>query len=204
MSRSHTASQLYEAGMKLQADKESSVTKLQCLEKIMLKIPGIVVSDWTETTLRNVVAFEQCHYPLLGYVTDYICLLDVLIETRKDVEILVRKKIMVNLLSNRNEVASMVNNLCKNVIVTNTNTDYISLYEEMGEFYDNPFHRYKEIFVREYWTTPWKIASVVAVTLLLLLTFIQTIVEKLLYNSELLIIVFVVFIYYSLVVIIRS
>ncbi|KAK4268107.1 hypothetical protein QN277_024809 [Acacia crassicarpa] len=175
MSRSQTTSQLHEAGMKFQADEESSVTKLQCLEKIMLKIPSIVVSDWTETMLRNVVAFEQCHYPLLGYVTDYICLLDILIETREDVEILVRKKIMVNLLSNSNEVASMVNNLCKNVLVTDTNTDYISLYKEMGEFYDNPFHKYKAIFVREYWSTPWKIASLVAATLLLLLTFIQTI-----------------------------
>ncbi|XP_054782896.1 UPF0481 protein At3g47200-like [Prosopis cineraria] len=175
MKRSHSVSLLHEAGMKFQADKESSVTKLQCLEEMILKIPSIVVSDWTETMLRNVVAFEQCHYPLSGYVTDYVCLLDNLIDTAKDVEILVRKKILENLLAESNEVASMVNKLCKNVLVTNTSTEYISLYEEMDKFCDNPYHKYKAIFVLEYWSTPWKIASVVAATLLLLLTFIQTI-----------------------------
>ncbi|XP_054785255.1 UPF0481 protein At3g47200-like [Prosopis cineraria] len=175
MKRSHSVSLLHEAGMKFEVDKESSVTKLQCSDKTMLKIPSIVVSDWTETMLRNVVAFEQCHYPFSGYVTDYICLLDNLIDTGKDVEILVRKKILENLMADSNGVACMVNKLCKNVLVTNTNTDYISLCEEMDKFCDNPYHKYRAIFVREYWSTPWKIASVLAATLLLLLTFIQTI-----------------------------
>ncbi|XP_028805259.1 putative UPF0481 protein At3g02645 [Neltuma alba] len=175
MKRSRSVSQLHEAGMKLEADQESSVTRMQYSEGKMLNIPGIMVSDWTETMLRNVVAFEQCRHPLSGYITDYVCLLDDLIDTEKDVEILVEKKIVMNLLGDSNEVASMVNKLCKNVMVTNTNTDYISLYEEIDKFCDNPYHKYNAIFVREYWSTPWKIASVIAATLLLLLTFIQTI-----------------------------
>ncbi|KAL5098057.1 hypothetical protein RYX36_002384 [Vicia faba] len=52
-----------------------------------------------------------------GLVFEYLSILDFLTNTEKDVSILVDKKIIVNLMCDANEVATMVNNLSKNVSV---------------------------------------------------------------------------------------
>ncbi|KAK7243485.1 hypothetical protein RIF29_38283 [Crotalaria pallida] len=78
--------------------------------KGVLTIPRFEVCHWTEILIRNVVAFEQCHYPFQTYITDYIILLDFLIDTSLDVDTLVDKGIMVNTLGDSSAVANMVNN----------------------------------------------------------------------------------------------
>ncbi|KAJ6307551.1 hypothetical protein OIU76_017363 [Salix suchowensis] len=58
-------------------------------EKGMIKITCLTVVDTTESLFRNLIAYEQCsqrHEPL--YVTDCMILMDCLINTREDVQIL--------------------------------------------------------------------------------------------------------------------
>ncbi|XP_028755680.1 UPF0481 protein At3g47200-like [Neltuma alba] len=173
LKRSYSVSQLYESGVKLQAHPGKKLTEVLFSEGV-LTIPRIRVSNLTEKLLRNVVAFEQCHYPLKHYVTDYIVLLDFLIQSVKDVEILAEKGNMESYLDS-DAVASMLSNLRKHVVEISVNSDYASLHKGLHEFYNDPRHEYKAIFVREYWSTPWKKASSFAAVLLLFLTLIQTI-----------------------------
>ncbi|QHN87309.1 hypothetical protein S245_056793 [Arachis hypogaea] len=59
----HSASELVEAGLKFQVNKSSHGCILDlAFEHGILKIPYIVVDDFTEVLLRNIVALEQCHY----------------------------------------------------------------------------------------------------------------------------------------------
>uniref|UniRef100_A0A7N2LEG5 Uncharacterized protein n=1 Tax=Quercus lobata TaxID=97700 RepID=A0A7N2LEG5_QUELO len=62
-----------------------------CLEgtQTFLYVPQFLVQDKTEGLFRNLMALEQCHYPSEAYICNYICLLDYLINTREDVELLV-------------------------------------------------------------------------------------------------------------------
>ncbi|KAK2366711.1 UPF0481 protein [Trifolium repens] len=74
-----------------------------------------------------------------------------------------------------NEVATMVNTLCKNVPLPRSSSNYISICHELNRFYENPRNKYKAIFVREYFNTPWKIASTITAVLLVLFTLIQAV-----------------------------
>ncbi|XP_028805439.1 UPF0481 protein At3g47200-like, partial [Neltuma alba] len=178
----YNATQLRGAGIKFQVDEhQKSITEIKH-SKGVLKIPYFQVSDWTEIVIRNMVAFEQCHLALESYVTDYVTLLNYLIDTGKDVELLVEKGIMDNLLGSNEEVASLVNTLDKNTMFMTCNSDYQSLCEELDKFYENPYHKYRAIFKHEYLSTPWRIASFSAAILLLMLTLIQTIVSLPLLN----------------------
>ena len=62
------------------------------LETLFLKIPRFEINDGTESLLRNIMALEQCHYPREAYVCNFMVLLDYLIDTREDVDLLIEKK----------------------------------------------------------------------------------------------------------------
>ncbi|KAL4599809.1 hypothetical protein ACB092_11G153600 [Castanea dentata] len=53
----------------------------------------------------------ECHYPFVAYICNYMVLLDFLINTREDVELLVEKGIIVNKLGSNKAAATMVNKL---------------------------------------------------------------------------------------------
>ncbi|KAK4268116.1 hypothetical protein QN277_024816 [Acacia crassicarpa] len=169
-----SASQLREAGIQFKASEKSNRTKVH-FSKGVLTLPCFRVRDCTETMIRNVIAFEQCHFPHSSWITDYVMLWDHLINTEKDIDLLVHKGIIENFLSDNNAVASMVNRLCRNVVSTSFNREYIVLFERLNKFYNNPCHKHKAIFRHEYMSSPWRIASVVAAIVLLVLTLIQTI-----------------------------
>ena len=61
-----------------------------------LEVPRFEVHDETGGIFRNLMALEQCHYPFEAYICNYMVLLDFLINTREDVELLVEKGIIVN------------------------------------------------------------------------------------------------------------
>ncbi|XP_068503877.1 uncharacterized protein [Phaseolus vulgaris] len=108
------------------------------------------VHSSTKIFIRNIIAFEQCHHLCSpNYITEYIMILDFLINTGKDVNILVEKKILVNLLDD-DAVATMVNNLCCNVTLPYIKSGYRSLCDELNGFYENPRNKYKAIFIHDY------------------------------------------------------
>ncbi|KAK4566668.1 hypothetical protein RGQ29_002793 [Quercus rubra] len=143
----YSATQLHEAGVKFEV--------------------GTIVA-------RNIMALEQTRYIENAYYTDYFILLDLLINTTKDVDLLCDKKILVNYLGDNNAVKSMINDLNKNIIWSGTRDDYIDLCKELNGFYENPWHKRKATLKSEYFSTPWRTASTVAAIILLVLTFIQT------------------------------
>lgn len=170
----YSATKLHEAGISFQANEDKSVVVVQ-YSKGVLKIPMIEVNDYTETMTKSMIAFEQCHLPLDCSMTNYACFLNNLIDTGKDVELLVEKGIIHNFLGDSNAVASMLNNLDKELIQPAIKSGYFFLYEELNKFYENPYHKYMAIFKHEYLSTPWKIASLFGAILLHSLTFIETV-----------------------------
>ncbi|XP_027357478.1 UPF0481 protein At3g47200-like [Abrus precatorius] len=170
----YSASQLLEAGIKLEASPSNCLVDLNYYEGV-LTMPTFGVHDDTEIYFRNILAFEHCHVLHSPIIIQYIKILDFLINTGKDVDILVDKKIIMNWMGDANAVATMVNSLGSNVFMPCFNSKYFSLCNDLNNFYENPLNKYKAIFVHEYFNTPWKIASTIAAIVLLLLTLIQTI-----------------------------
>jgi hypothetical protein len=141
----------------------------------VLEIPFLILYANNESIFRNLVALEQCHYQFDHYVTDYIRVLDFLIDTDKDVDLLVRKGILVNTLSDSNAVTTLVNKLGQQICFLEMNSNYCCLCEKLNTFYKVPCHSWKANLIRDYFNTSWRTASTVAAIILLVLTFIQTI-----------------------------
>ncbi|CAK8531778.1 unnamed protein product [Lathyrus sativus] len=172
----YSVSQLSEAGLVCEVNEGKYLLDLSFDEGV-LKMPCLHVHHTTESYLRNILAYEECHISNLNtrYISQYLTILGFLINSEKDVSILIDKKIIVNWMGDANDVATMVNNLRKNVSMPPFRLQYKSVCERLNGFYENPMNKHKAILVHEYFNTPWKIASTVAAVVLLLLTLIQTI-----------------------------
>ncbi|KAM3714903.1 hypothetical protein ACJW31_01G368300 [Castanea mollissima] len=170
----YSATQLHEAGVKFRVSRSKCLLELKFTNG-ELEIPCIRLEDRTETLTRNLLAFEQCHFFEEAYITDYYVILDFLINTTRDVDLLCDKGIMVNYLGDSSAATSMVNNLQSEIVLTDLSSDYCRLSEALNEFYDNPWHSWKATLRREYFSTPWRTASTIAAIIFLVLTMIQTV-----------------------------
>ena len=171
----YSASQLMEAGLKFKISPNKSFLDLTYSKHGVLSMPIFNIDDSTEVLLKNMMAYEQCHPSAGDIIRQYVAILDFLINTEKDVDVLIDKKIIVNLMGDANKVVTMINNLSSNLPAPDFNSHYFSICNSLNEFYENPRNKYKAIFIHEYFNTPWKIASTIAAIVLLLLTFIQTV-----------------------------
>ncbi|KAK4566669.1 hypothetical protein RGQ29_002794 [Quercus rubra] len=129
----------------------------------VLKIPALELNDWTEVLIRNIMALEQTCYIEYAYFTDYFLLMDSLIDTTKDVDLLCDKKNLVNCLGDNDAAKSMINDLNKGIISVTKRDDYVDLCNKLNRL------------LHQYFSTPWRAASTVAAIILLVLTFIQTV-----------------------------
>ncbi|XP_023904595.2 putative UPF0481 protein At3g02645 isoform X1 [Quercus suber] len=155
--------------------------KLSSLEnwQTRLVIPQFVVTDETEELFRNLMALEQCHYPTEAYICSYILLLDDLINSKEDVELLVEEGIIVNSLGSNEAVANMVNKFGQEIM--EINSYYFDVADAIYKHYRSPWNQnmasLKKIYFRDIWRGT---ATVVGVLVLIMgfLTFLRDFVFK--------------------------
>ncbi|MED6113676.1 hypothetical protein PIB30_073060 [Stylosanthes scabra] len=171
----YSATQLNEAGVKIEVNKNSQCLLDLELSGHCLRIPFIRVVDSTEVVLRNLLAFEQCHCMDKAYLTDYVAVFDFLINTDEDVDFLIKKGIMENWLGDSNAVAEMFNSLGVNIIYPDFNVQYSRIFERLNALCAHPCNKKVATLRRDYCNTPWKAVASVAGIFLLILTVIQTV-----------------------------
>nr|XP_048322550.1 uncharacterized protein LOC125420041 [Ziziphus jujuba var. spinosa] len=124
---------------------------INCLE---LKIPQLKVQDNTECIFRNVMALEQFSYPNEPRVCNYIFLLDQLIDTVEDVDLLVDKKIIENWLGTNKAVADLVNKLCDQIVTPRFL--YAKICEKLNEHHEKRLNvarsTLKRVYFKDIWT----------------------------------------------------
>ncbi|XP_031269389.1 UPF0481 protein At3g47200-like [Pistacia vera] len=145
--------------------------RIPCFKIHELQIPCLEVDYRTETILRNVMAFEQYHYPWDTGVCSYVDLIDQLIDTGKDVDLLIEGGIIINSLGDNASITNMFNKLCSQTGFVGS--CYYDLCEELKAHYNNPLNHTKATLNRVYFSNLWKGTATVAAGLLLLLTMIQ-------------------------------
>ena len=170
-----SASELLEAGVTFKVNTKSEFLFDLRFSGGVLEIPQLKVGDRTETLFRNMLALEQCHYPYESYITDYHFVLDYLINTGTDVDILVRSNILQNWLEDSDSVAILINGLGKNIINSNISSHFSNLCKDLNAYCRNPWHKLKATLRRDYCNTPWHTAASIAGILLLVLTIIQAV-----------------------------
>ena len=175
VSHLYSVSQLEEAGIKFKVSPNNCILDLELSEDGVLSMPILNISSSTQLYFRNMMAYEHCHDSATKIITQYVAILDFLINTEKDVNILVDKKIIVNWLGDTDKVVTMISNLNSTVTMPEFCSHYFSVCNGLNKFYENPRNKYKAMLIHDYLNTPWKIASTVAAIVLLLLTLIQTV-----------------------------
>ncbi|CAM6120864.1 unnamed protein product [Calypogeia fissa] len=121
-----SAVQLREVGIHLNSDGCVFVHQTKFVDNFwdgaVLHLPKLCISDQTESLLRNLAVFEMvsCHQypyrprvgPRLFTVTSFLILMDKLIQSKKDVELLRKDDIIINCLGSNDEMCHMWNTLC--------------------------------------------------------------------------------------------
>ncbi|CAN0914889.1 UPF0481 protein At3g47200 [Linum grandiflorum] len=174
----HSAVALTAAGIEFVKDEKRSLFDLN-FKNGVFRIPPLRVHDSTDSLFRNFIAFEQCFGESSQYVTSYVLLMDRLIDTAEDVEVLERGRIIGNDLGGREEVAAMFNNICKQIVLRDFYFDGVCEY--VNEYDQRTWNRYKAAFRRDYCANPWTITSLIAGFVLITLTTLQTLYSVLSY-----------------------
>jgi hypothetical protein len=135
-----------------------------------MEVPPLVIEDFTETLLRNLMALEQCHYPLETHICNYVFLLDHLIDDDKDVDLLVHKKVIVNQLGSKDTVADLINKLCNQIAVSNS-SHFKKIGQKINEHYEYPLNRAMATLNREYFPNVFRGTATVVALIVLFFTF---------------------------------
>ncbi|KAM4072236.1 hypothetical protein ACB094_11G122600 [Castanea mollissima] len=191
----YSATKLYEKGVRFEETKDGRFDKLEfkkweplgicqclinwlliflpCLKCIpclkpmrsLLYLPSFVADNRTEELFRNIMALEQCHYPLEAYLCNYMVLLDHLINTSEDVELLVDKGIIVNGQGSYQEVANMVNRIALEIV--EENSCYGDVATKLKNHYKNGCNRNIGYLKSTYFFNLWRgTATVVGLIIL--------------------------------------
>uniref|UniRef100_A0A803MJR5 Uncharacterized protein n=1 Tax=Chenopodium quinoa TaxID=63459 RepID=A0A803MJR5_CHEQI len=171
-----SAEKLEVAGVKFKASESKYLLDIRFSDGV-LEIPRLTMEDSTEGLLRNILFFEQCRQfhdvSASSYFVDYVSFIDALINTREDVQILVQHGVIKNLLGSDDEVANVVNQLRKNIMINNHSFYYSDIAEKLNAHANTRRNKWMAILRKDYFNHPWSIISVVYLAILLFLTVLQ-------------------------------
>ncbi|KGN44649.1 UPF0481 protein At3g47200 [Cucumis sativus] len=171
-----TISELCEAGVQIQrADDAKSLLDFNFKDGV-LKIPPFNIHIEFEIQIRNLIVSEIFHdTDDSKFIFDYIALLDDLINTEKDVSILVKEKILTNEIGGSDEpVYKLINDLRLNAPTFPLAYYYSNMSKDLNEHCRKWWNRSLASLRRDYFNNPWASISFVAATVLLILTLLQT------------------------------
>ncbi|XP_044481408.1 UPF0481 protein At3g47200-like [Mangifera indica] len=138
-----------------------------------LQLPQIEIADGFECVLRNVIALEQYLYQDETHICSYVKLMDWLIDTEKDVDLLVESGIIFNRFGDNSSVANMFNKLCQNISISES--FYHDICEGLRKHCDNPWNKSMATLRRAYFTDDGTCNGTAIAILAIYLTLIQTI-----------------------------
>ncbi|TYJ17259.1 hypothetical protein E1A91_A09G040200v1 [Gossypium mustelinum] len=136
-----------------------------------LTIPSLLIQETTETIFRNLIAYEQCLPKCQPIFTCYAKLLDNLIDTTNDMEILCKREIFDNWLS-PDDATQFFNNLYNDTFVKEFY--YSELCNKLDCHCKRMWPRWRAYYVQNYFSKPWAIAAQIYAVVMLVLTVWQT------------------------------
>ncbi|KAF8393994.1 hypothetical protein HHK36_020196 [Tetracentron sinense] len=171
----HSVMTLRSSGVSFQKKDSENFIVIE-FKKGILYIPPLVIHDSTMSIFLNLMAFEQYYPDCSNHVTSYIRFMDGLINSPRDVEYLRNKGIINHKLGSEQEVADLVNKFCKEIVFDIDDKCYLyDLSVMVNRYVDQKWHVWRSILKHQYFTNPWTSLSILAASILLLLTLLQTI-----------------------------
>ncbi|KAG9441098.1 hypothetical protein H6P81_016952 [Aristolochia fimbriata] len=145
----------------------------------VLNLPRLHVSPSTKKMLANLIAWEMCHREAPKYFINYAIFMDHLINTAKDVEILIQSRVFEHSLATDDEVAAIFNGLGRDLVYAKSLENawydiFPKLTVDINKYYQSRPNKWLANLMQEYFKSPWTIISFIAAIFLILLTTVQT------------------------------
>ncbi|KAF7815360.1 UPF0481 protein [Senna tora] len=166
--------ELRESGIRFKLSDTPSLKDISFNNGI-LRLPSIIIDDYTESMFLNLMAFERLHVGAGNEVTSYIFFMDNIIDHDVDVAILHRKGIIVNALGSDKDVAKLFNTLARDVSVDRNNGGLDMVQMSVCRYCRRSWNRWRANLIQTYFRNPWAIISLVAAFFLFLFTIVQTV-----------------------------
>ncbi|PWA47400.1 hypothetical protein CTI12_AA500620 [Artemisia annua] len=131
-------------------------------------MPILRIEEYTESVLRNLIAYEQSFLNVGNHVTSYAVAMMKLIDTKEDLLKLVESKIVANHPSGHQYIVDMIQGLCQEVVLKEFS--YGQSWRKMDEYCNSGLGWIR----RTYFTGTWSYIASVSGLILFLLTAIQT------------------------------
>ncbi|XP_074562917.1 UPF0481 protein At3g47200-like [Curcuma longa] len=138
-------------------------------------IPQLQIDDNTNSLLRNFIAYEQFSMGSKSHVSSYMQLMDCLIDSAADVEVLQQDDIIISGLGDNQEVATLINKLGMHVTMME---DFylVDVVNAMKKHHNTRYNKWRARLNRDYFGNPWAVITLFGALLLFALTVIpQTI-----------------------------
>ncbi|KAK2993741.1 hypothetical protein RJ640_018362 [Escallonia rubra] len=148
----------------------------QLCGRTSFQIPKMCIYDSTEPFLRNLIAFEQCSPSIPRHITSYAFLMDTLINTKEDVEVLERAGVLENHLGASEDATRLFNTICKEVVLGEFT--FRKQWHDVEEYRSMTSARVRRSYAElksYYVSNRWAFISVIAALTLFTLQVIQTI-----------------------------
>ncbi|XP_057871934.1 putative UPF0481 protein At3g02645 [Cryptomeria japonica] len=158
----------------------------------MVSLPQITVNYMTEIYLRNLMAYEECQRcswnPKPTVISNYIRLLDIFINSEKDVSVLRDARVIKSFVGCDEDIVKMFNHLtigitvgpldCDTAVTINrlgSIREYEDVLRQVREHYNSKWNVWIGQFREEHCSNPLYALSFLAATGLLVMTIIQTV-----------------------------
>ncbi|KAL5797164.1 hypothetical protein ACOSQ2_001984 [Xanthoceras sorbifolium] len=164
------ATSIRAAGIKFKRVSPSSILDIKFSNGV-LEIPPLLVQETTETILRNLISYEQCYPNCPPRITSYAKLMDNLIDTTRDMDILCESDVIDNWL-NPDDATQFFNKLYNDAYVKMFY--YNELCSRVNEHCRRWWPRWRTFYIQNYFGTPWAVVSQVVAAIFLILSLLQT------------------------------
>ncbi|CAL9131556.1 unnamed protein product [Musa acuminata var. zebrina] len=111
-----SAVELHEAGIRFKTSESDSLLDIW-FDNGVLSLPKLTVDDNTKYMFLNLMAFERLHVRAGNDVTSFVCFMDHIIDSAKDINLLHYKGIILNAVGSDEAAAELFNRLTKDVVL---------------------------------------------------------------------------------------
>ncbi|KAL6003618.1 hypothetical protein ACLOJK_023851 [Asimina triloba] len=169
------ATQLEEAGIQFRKSDGTSLEDIafqKGLLRATLSLPQLLVDDATESKFLNLMAFEHLHPGSGKEVSSYVCFMDNIIDSDKDVSLLCKNDIIKNFVGTDQAVADLFNGISHDVSI-DLASNLGTVHRNVTRYCNDPCNKQCANLKHGYFNTPWSAIAFVAASVALIITIIQ-------------------------------
>lgn len=178
-----SATELYNSGIKFSPNINSICNIYFNKNTKTLFLPHIRLNDNTEVYLKNMLSYES-KTEKYGYLIQYIYLMDALINTKNDVDLFKKYKIIDDIISDEDITINIWSNITRGTYILYANDEFNIAITNIINYYNNSYFKLIYQFKKIYFSKPWIVISVLSAIYLIIITTIQTIYTVLSYYKE--------------------